>query len=236
MFRRGYLELLGITDPSKHHEHLKERLGRYQGLQLVALGCADAAAVRTRWAGAHHDLRPVAEVSRAVPQAAGGSRPATFRIVYLDDQFPEAMLFAIEHVDPDALWQPELLSQPNAVTALRGVTIVSPDPRATAGRLRDLGLDGAPAAGGWRVPLALGGWIDLMAPSDVEARFAGETPPAVPSAIAVTYEVADIDATARHLVGADIAFEPGDGCLRVPAKYAQGCVIEFVTPGMGGGA
>lgn len=233
MFHRGYLELLGITDPARPHEHLKERLARYQGLQLVALGCADAEAVRTRWAKAKPDVRPVAEVGRAVPQGSGGTRPAGFRIVYLDDYFPEAMLFAIQHTAPDALWQPVLLDQPNGVTALRGATIVTADVRATARRLSGLGLDGAESGGGWRVPLAMDGWIDLIAPADVAARFPGETPPAVPSAIATAYEAEDIDATARHLEAAGVAMQPGDGCIRVPAKEAGGCVIEFLARGSG---
>ena len=235
MFHRGYLELLGITDPTKYHQHLKELLERYPGLQLIALGCADAAAVRARWANGLGELQPIAEIGRAVPQVEGGTRAAGFRIVYLDDRFPEAMLFAIEHANPEALWQPGLLEQPNGVTALRGATIVSADPSTTARRLSRLGLDGAMTDGGWRVRLAKGGWIDVIAPEECHTRYPGETEPAVPSVVAAAYEVGDLDASARYLEGAGVAIQAGNGHIRISAKDAQGCVIELLAPGTRGG-
>lgn len=233
MFHRGYLELLGIIDPTKYHDHLKARLARYQGLQLIALGCADATALQARWAGALGGLRPVTEVGRAVPQAAGGTRKAGFRIVYLDDDVPEAMLFAIEHTNPEALWQPALLEQPNGVIALIGATVVSAEPEVTARRLAKLGLDGAMTEGAWRVPLDKGGWIDIIAPEDFPTRYPGETAPAVPSVVAAAYEVGDLDVTARYLAGAGVTASTGDGRIRIPAADALGCVIDFVGPGRG---
>jgi hypothetical protein len=144
------------------------------------------------------------------------------------------MLFAIEHTNPEALWQPGLLGQPNGVTALLGATVVSADPAVTAGRLSRLGLDGAMADGAWRVTLDKGGRIDIIAPEDFPTRYPGETAPAVPSVVAAAYEVGDLDATAQYLKDAGVAATAGDGRIRISAADALGCVIDFVGPGTRG--
>src|SRR5208282_6082550 len=43
MLRRGYLELIGVTDPA-YRGRLRADIARYEGLHIVAFGAADVAA------------------------------------------------------------------------------------------------------------------------------------------------------------------------------------------------
>ena len=45
MLQRGYFELIGVTDPSLPHPMVAERLEKYAGLHIIALGCQDGDAV-----------------------------------------------------------------------------------------------------------------------------------------------------------------------------------------------
>ena len=120
MFRQGYLELLGITDPAKPHAAVAKRLDRYTGLQLIALGCDDADAVERAWRAVTDGCEPAVTLGRDVPLAEGGTEHGAFRIVYLDDTaVPEVELFAIQHLTPDVLWQPALLDHPAVIKAAK---------------------------------------------------------------------------------------------------------------------
>ena len=119
MFATGYLEILGITDKERHSEHVQVLLDEYEGLHLIALGCADADAEAesiSRRLGKGED--PYA-VSRDVPMTDGSSKQASFNILQLPDEtFPEADFFLIEHRNKDVIWQADMLSQPNGVVGL----------------------------------------------------------------------------------------------------------------------
>ena len=233
MFRHGYLELLGVTAPDRPTHAVADRLQRYAGLQLIALGSGDAAATHAAWDAAITGVRPLAELGRDVPLAEGGTTPGRFRLVYLEaEAFPEAELFAIEHLTPTALWQPALLDHPNGARAVAGVTVVSDRPAVTADRLAALGCGPAAVeAGALTVPLADGAWLVILDPATAAARFPGETPPAVPSLLAATVMVGDLAATAAMLTGAGVAVQKAPGALQVASRDAEGCVLRFVAAG-----
>jgi catechol 2,3-dioxygenase-like lactoylglutathione lyase family enzyme len=226
MFREGYLELLGITDPKRYTGEVTPQLQRYAGLHLVALGCRDARqAARDlgQRLGAELGVR---ELGRDVPQAEGGTKPAVFRIVSLPaGSFTEAKLFLIEHATPEALWQPALLEQPNGVTGLAGAVLCVTSPAETRQRLsRILGRE---AVGG-RFTLARG-TIDVIDRQEFSARYGAE-PHAVPMVAAARFTVSDGDATARYLRGKDVPFHEKDGRLWIGPEAAEGAIVEFVSP------
>jgi catechol 2,3-dioxygenase-like lactoylglutathione lyase family enzyme len=226
MFREGYLELLGITDPKRYTGEVTPQLQRYAGLHLVALGCRDARqAARDlgQRLGAELGVR---ELGRDVPQAEGGTKPAVFRIVSLPaGSFTEAKLFLIEHATPEALWQPALLEQPNGVTGLAGAVLCVTSPAETRQRLsRILGRE---AVGG-RFTLARG-TIDVIDRQEFSARYGAE-PRAVPMVAAARFTVSDGDATARYLRGKDVPFHEKDGRLWIGPEAAEGAIVEFVSP------
>jgi len=226
MFRDGYLELLGITDPKRYTGEVTPQLERYAGLHLVALGCRDARqAARDlgQRLGAELGVR---ELGRDVPQVEGGTKPAVFGIVSLPaGSFTEAKVFLIEHATPEALWQPALLEQPNGVTGLAGAVLCVASPAETRQKLsRILGRE---AVGG-RFTLARG-TIEVIDRHEFSARYGAE-PSAVPMVAAARFTVGDGDATARYLRGKDVPFHEKDGRLWIGPEAAEGAVVEFVSP------
>ncbi|MGH7126574.1 MAG: VOC family protein, partial [Stellaceae bacterium] len=81
MFKGGYLEILGITDPNRYTGEVSQLLQRYAGLHRVALGCRDARqAARDLGSRLGAELT-IRELGRDVPQVGGGTKPAQFRII-----------------------------------------------------------------------------------------------------------------------------------------------------------
>jgi glyoxalase-like protein len=221
MFREGYLEILGITDPKRYTGEVTPLLERYAGLHLVALGCRDAQrAARELGArlGAEFGIR---ELGRDVPQVGGGTKPARFRIIGLPaGTFPEAKLFLIEQSTPDVLWQPELLPQPNSVTALAGAVLCVASPSETRQRLsRIIG----------REDLALSrGALEVIDGRELAARY-GMEPPAFPMVAVARFRVTDLEATAGYLRSNGVAFAERKGAIWVSPDLAEGAIVEFTA-------
>jgi catechol 2,3-dioxygenase-like lactoylglutathione lyase family enzyme len=224
MFREGYLEILGITDPARYTGRVVPLLKRYAGLHLVALGCRDAqqaAAIVGERLGAQLTVR---DLGRDVPYGETDSRPALFRIVGLpDESFTEAELFLIEQATPEVLWQLALLDQPNGVVALAGVTLCVRAPAETAVKLaRILGM--SPDSRSFRLER---GTIDIDDASVISARY-GITPAILPLVAVARYAVSDLAATAGYLRKRRVGFREQPGRLWVMPSDAEGAIVEFV--------
>ena len=229
MLRRGYLELIGITDASLPHDSLKKRLDRYHGLQLIALGTEDAAAVEKAWMATGEGVRPLAPLGRDVPQVGGGTKYGSFSIVYLENEaFPEAELFAIQHHSVPVLWQPPLLDHPNGAQGLVGLDLVTPDLARTKERLTRFGVvpesrDGIAVAG-----LSDGGEITLLTPDQARARYSGVALPPVPCVAAMRIAVDDLARTADYFSTTGVTFKAVQNALRIRPQDACGVVVDFV--------
>lgn len=181
MFRRGYLELLGITGPDRFKTHVDNRLRRYEGLHLIAFGCSDIA---QETGGMRQRGAVVADpivVTRDVP-VEDGTRVGRFKIGYLDEfTYPEADFILISHETPETLWQPRLLTHPNGAVALEGVSVCVRDRNESCARLaKVLG----PAFDN-RFQLA-SGYLEVLEPKDLPGRFPGITTlPEPPKVVAV---------------------------------------------------
>lgn len=221
MFREGYLEILGITDPRRYTGEVTPLLQRYAGLHLVALGCRDARqSVRElgQRLGAELGIR---DLGRDVPQVGGGTKPAQFRIIGLPTgTFTEAKLFLIEQATPDVLWQPQLLPQPNGVTALAGTVLCVASPAETRQKLsRIIGRD----------DLGLSrGAVEVIDARELSARY-GIAPAALPMVAVARFTVADMDATARYLRSQGVSFHERKGAIWVAPELAEGAIVEFVS-------
>ena len=232
MFQQGYLEILGVTDPERSHDHVQVRLDRYHGVQLIALGCQDA---ETLYAEANETipgLQEPVEVGRDVPQGLDGEKTeeGLFRLVHLDDAFPEAELFFIEHATPGVLWQEELLSQPNGVIGLAGATICSLEPRNTVERFERATLHNGAAEEGRTVFPLEEGWVAITGRAYIDDRFEGATLPAIPSVAVVTFEVERLDETKKFLESKKVTVRPSKHGLWVRPERAGGVILEFTEP------
>jgi catechol 2,3-dioxygenase-like lactoylglutathione lyase family enzyme len=231
MFHDGYLEILGVTDPDRYHDHVTDRLRRHAGLCLIALGCDDLAAaakdLRSRVAGVKDDL---VELQRDAPSGES-ARLARFRFAFLEPEtFPEGDLFYIEHLTPEVLWQASLLDHPNGVTALAGVTICSGDRTATGKRLQAiLGVRPEPDGEGLRFALDRG-WIEVVGPAGLARRFKDARPPAIPSIAATAFTVADLGATLNFLEARGIEVRDAKReSVWVGPEAAEGAIVEFLS-------
>jgi catechol 2,3-dioxygenase-like lactoylglutathione lyase family enzyme len=224
MFREGYLELLGITDPKRYTGEVTPQLQRYAGLHLVALGCRDARQAARELGQRLGAELGVRELGRDVPQAEGGTKPAVFRIVGLPaGTFPEAKLFLIEQATPDVLWQKALLDQPNGVRGLAGAVLCVASPAETRQRLsRILGREDV----GGRFTLARG-TLEVIDGQAFSARYGGE-PRALPMVAVARFAVSDMAATARYFRGQGVPFHENSGRLSIGPEAAEGAILEFV--------
>jgi len=137
MFREGYLEVVGLTDPNRYSS-VKEMVARYEGLHIIALGCDDADATYAALNAAGIPAEPPRALERdaAFGVADEEIRRARFRNIYLDrERYPEGRFLYIEHLTRDVLWQPHLLDHPNGALALEAVYFCAPDAHETAAKI-----------------------------------------------------------------------------------------------------
>jgi catechol 2,3-dioxygenase-like lactoylglutathione lyase family enzyme len=219
MMRRGYVELIGITDP-QYEGRMRADLELYEGLHLVAFGTSDATAA--------------AEEMRAAGFAAEGARVierpiekelARFEIVDLPpDTLRGSHLFAIRHATPDLLWKSDLMIHPNTAERLEAVVLAVEDPAGMADRLGRL-LSIAPSQGTLSLAAGRLRFVD-------DAWIASHVPggsPALPFIAGLTIGVRDVGATSEWLTRSGVSFEQYLGGLRVAPSEGCGAFIEFVA-------
>ena len=231
MLKRGYYELIGVTDPNLPHPMVAARLEKYAGLHIIALGCedgdAEAAALRERMAGVAEPY----DLVRDVPYGAkhGDVREGRFRIYQIDETaLPEGDCFLIEHRSRDVLWQPDLMEHANGVTGLEGVTICVGDLDQSRARFAALcGKDGDDQDGGVLFDLAAGS-ISLLDEAALGMCYPGVAPPSLPWVAAVTFALDDRQALADLLAANGVPFNTGPGGNPwIAPDQAEGAIIEF---------
>jgi catechol 2,3-dioxygenase-like lactoylglutathione lyase family enzyme len=219
MMRRGYVELIGITDP-QYEGRMRADLELYEGLHLVAFGTSDATAA--------------AEDVRAAGFAAEGPRVierpieeklAQFEIVdFPAETLRGSHLFAIRHATPDLLWKPDLLTHPNTAESLEAVVIAVEDTEGLAGRLGRLlsiaASQGTLSLAAGRLIFVDGAWMASHVPGPS---------PALPFIAGLTISVRDIEATSDWLTTSGVSFKQCLGGLRVAPTEACGAFIEFLA-------
>ena len=224
MLRRGYLELIGITDPA-YQGRLRADLARYEGLHLVAFGTEDAAATASALLGAGFEAAQPRILERPIEER-GKTQLARFELVDFPEKLlPEGHFFAIHHGTPDLLWKPGLTTHPNSVTGLEMVTVAVVDPADFARRLgRCLGTEPEPGDGllfrlaAGKVRVVDGGWI---------ARHLQGKTPALPYIAGIGLATADMGKAADLLKRNGIDHERKSDALIVPPAQACGAFIEF---------
>ncbi len=234
VFKSGYLELIGLTDPERHNPWAAY-LARGDGPHIAAfrVDTADAAypSLAERVAG----FDPPIQRRRMAPvglEPDGGEIEMGFRNIFSrDDAWPEGRFIVIEHQTPEALWRPEHVEHPNGAHALVEATFVAADPGPTADRVARLtNRDARPFAGGMQLFAAGGGRITVMTPAAFVARFPGATPPARPAIGAAIVSVSSLIALDAALAANGVSPRKTEEGLRVVAgEAAAGGVIAFTA-------
>ena len=184
MFKRGYLEIMGIHDPQMYSS-ATAMLAKYEGTHIVAMGWDNADAGYALLSNRAPGVRAPATLERDAPFGIDDSqsRRARFRNTKLDPQlYPEASFLFIEHMTRDVLWQPHLLDHPNGAVAIQEAVIASAEPDDTCARLAQV-LGQAPLPkrhGGHAFTLANGALLYVLPASEVSQWARGVAPPALP--------------------------------------------------------
>jgi len=211
LFRRGYLELIGVVDPTAHNPWGRF-LDRFEGPHLLAVRCeqADAAYASLSARSAFLDP-PVARERRLTYRAE--ERTMRFRNIFSRDAAcPEGRYIVIEHQTPELLWQEELLEHENGACALLDALVVASDPGVGA-RLAVLGAEAT-----------------AVSPQAFAARF-GATPP-VPSFAAVTIGFRDLARTLDLLARRGVPVERNARGERwLAPAHTNGLVIRLAEHG-----
>src|SRR5688572_25808834 len=195
MFRDGYLEIVGLTDPAMFSS-VKTLVARYEGAHIVALGtdAVDATGAELERRGVKVDAPRQLERDAAYGPAGTETRRAAFRNMYLDRAtYPEALLFYIQHLTREVLWQPHLLTHANGVVAIRDAFLCSADAQGTAEKLAPA-LGCAPARTGdgeWQLAMARGS-IWALEPAAWERRAPGASLPPLPAVVGVGFRVESV--------------------------------------------
>lgn len=231
MLGRGYFELIGVTDASLPHPMVAERLDKYAGLHIIALGCRDGDATAASLRGRMTGVAEPYDLVRDVPYGPndGEVRQGRFRIYRIDETaLPEGDCFLIEHRSREVLWQPALMDHPNGVTGLAGVTICVGDLDRSRARFAALcGADGDWRDGEARYDLAAGS-IGLLDEATLAARYPGVAPPSLPWVAAVEFAVADRAALRRLLADNGVPVNLGrDGAPWIAPEHAEGAILRF---------
>lgn len=232
MFRRGYFEILGITDPNRFKTHIERRLARYEGLHLIAFGTPDAERSVADFRSKGARIADPQQIGRDVPFGAG-TRPGSFGIANLDpDFYPEADFLVIEQQTREVLWQPDLMTHPNGAVSLESVTICCENPSELMNRLSP--ILGAPADTGFNLHP---GTLQVVGAGDVAHLFSGNTLPGEqPCVVAASIGVEDLGKTASLLAANDVPLQSiNDGHLRIGPDIGCGAIIDFVTTTQGEG-
>ena len=231
MFREGYLEIIGLTDPDMYST-VKDMVARYEGLHIVAIGCgdADAAYAEFQKAGAPVEMARALERDAAFGPGDKETRRAKFRNMYVERQkFDEARFIFIEHLTRDVLWQPHLLDHPNGAQALEAIYFVVPDPEATAAKFAPLFSERVENLHGV-VKLTLDrGTMWLTSQAQWRQKVPGSFVPPAPSPAGFGIRVASVDATRRYLESNGVPVQAGmNSSIWVAPEHACGAAIQFM--------
>lgn len=230
MFENGYLEIIGITDPGLYSS-TQEYLSRYEGQHIVAISSGDADESHPILSGRFEGITPANELQREAPFGPDneGTRLAAFRNIHVNrETFPEAKLIFIDHLTPEVLWQPHLLSHPNGAVALTEVVLCVEDLDDTCGRLSKL-FDKQPKEvrpGGKVFNLSRGN-IYVITETRLE-EWVGITPPTMPYVAGFGVAVKDLNATRDFLSSKGLPTnEHPYPALWVTPEYTCGPVLTF---------
>lgn len=233
MFRTGYLEIIGVTDPSKPSS-ARDMLQKHQGTHIVALRTDRANAAYQQMSAATKGVRQPVVLSRQASFGPEGTeiREARFQNIYFDPQtFPEARWIVIEHETPEVLWQAHMLSHPNTALSIEEVRFAVGETNLdkTAERLATtFGATISDVGNGVRhIPLT---WGRIVLVGAKKASSAIRLPGEIPCVTGFLIGVADLDTTRRVLAEGAVPFsDEGPDGLTVSAEWALGANITFAS-------
>jgi catechol 2,3-dioxygenase-like lactoylglutathione lyase family enzyme len=232
MLSHGYIELLGIFDPSQFTNNLHKFLETREGLMGLAFASDDPAATKARLEalGLHPDGPK--DLKRYLELPEGDVLPE-FRLLFLPkSETPDLSAFVCCHLTPELIRRADWLDHANGATALAGMTIISERPAEAAGAYRAFFGERSvrPIPGGAEVAcgrealrfVTRDGFAALYPGLGAWPSFAAPLP------AAMTVAVREPSQTMTHLWNRAIRADRDGDRLWVGPAEANGLVLEFV--------
>ncbi len=230
MLEPGYIELLGIVDPTLFTNDLDKFLAVREGLMGLAFASDDVDATKARLlaAGLHPDGPKDLKRLLELPE---GTVVPEFRLLYLPkEETPDLSAFVCCHLTPELVRRREWLRHPNGALGLAEVTIVVENPnRSAQGYAPYFGRDAIAAAAGAATVSSPQGVIRFMTQEAYGRRFSGATTSgARPFPAAMTLASRSLAETGEFLRRQGLRIEKSaEGTLFLPANAANGTLLEF---------
>lgn len=234
MLEQGYIELLGVLDPSGVRHDIAAFLERGEGGMGVALATDDAAATGEAWRRSRFAIAGPDALARRIDEAGTTTELRFANVTPEVPEFGGFVLFACFHETPERVRRPDWLAHANGARRLRSCTLLADPPEATASALARLLGESAAVNTDHVTTFHLGDQSIVVAPvEDVrlfhpEIAEAEENP--APRLVAAEIEVDDLADTARLLEANAVAVRRTAGGLAVAPADACGIAIEFVAP------
>jgi len=232
MLESGYIELLGVVDPSQFLNNLDGFLKKREGLMALAFGTDNPAQCAEDLKESGVVFEGPKGLKRKLELPEGEVLPE-FELLYLDRAAtPGLNAFITHHRTPELIRRPEWLRHANRAKRLRSVTVVTEDPvRTVIGYLPLFGPDRIQVSDAMTVVDTGAGRIRFVNPKGLRTLYDALLPlpeHETPWIAAMKIEVADKGRCRDFLKERNVPVEKtGKGCL-VPPEVANGCIIEFV--------
>jgi hypothetical protein len=232
MLERGYIELLGIVDPTQFTNNLDKFLEQREGLLGLAFNSrdADATAAWLKSQGLHPE--GPRDLKRALEMPDGDLMPA-FKLVHLPpEETPGLRAFFCQHLSPDIIRGRGWIIHALRTVSLESVVTVVADPAAVAPAYRRLfGDDAVSVRDGSVIVRTGGGLLEFMTAAQLRAAYPGIDIPDVapPWCAAMRIGVLILVDAVDYLEARDVTVIPTARGIAVPPAETNGAIVEFVT-------
>ena len=209
-----FLELIGLgegfqdAEPNPFSAFVARYLKAREGLAMLALRSADAEADRRDFESRGLGRWPRFDFARQGRRPDGSETEVAFSLAFAaSPDWPETGFFVCQQHFPQNFWSPAAQIHPNGATRVSALTFVHPRPAAGAAFLA--AFTASPTLTLENCEIAV-------------------EPGAEPGLSAMTIRVGDLEAQARRLADAGVAFTRQGGALVVSPAAAMGVEIRFV--------
>ncbi len=229
MLESGYIELLcsvdGVEAPVVHD--LRARIGRYQGVHLLAFSDADADKAHRRISESGFRLQPMVHLRRDVEAADGSDAEVQFSVVRAAfDQIPEGRIQVLTHHTPDLMWQDRYLARDNALTGLVDAMVCVDVPEISAQHMATfLGKESLRLNADNDVVICDRGGLRFVTRTNLAILIPDFTPSTLPYTAAIGFRSSDMDKTRAFFVAQGLRLIETDAALIVHPDDALGTAL-----------
>jgi hypothetical protein len=235
IFKRNYLELLGVVDPARWASIPVEQrgpfdidrpLGRFEGLHVLHLDTGDIETTREYLERAGLQPSSVRPFSRTVETEHGSAEMKAKSLSFPPALTPEALVQFAQHLTPELVFEPRFQRHANGAVALTGVTICAENVADVAKRYARLTCGRIEASDGRATVFFGDSKIVIVTPRIVARSFVGKPLPEGDFLAQMTV-AAELDLTRRHLGRTGIPFREETIGLTVDSDFAGGALLLF---------